>query len=372
MGQEELLWLIAVLLGFVILFLIILLLRPRKDDSKEELKQLSLRLEQRDFDLQERNMNFEREHMTQLINFQNSLSHNLNSQFQTLQESVELRLLRNTQSVSGSLEEGFRKSQETFTNIVERLTKIDEAQKKIDALSGEIVSLQNVLSDKKARGAFGEVQLSQILSSIFGAKNNKVYQEQYSLSTGARCDAILFAPEPLGSIVIDSKFPLENYRRMLAEGSSDEFRKQAQRAFVNDCKNHIDTIAQKYIIAGETADQAIMFVPAEAVFANISAYHEDILDYSQKRRVWITSPTTLMSTLTTIQVILKNMDRDQYASIIHQQLKILSLEFSRYNERWQKLANHMDTLSKDFKDINITTDKISRQFERIENVEITD
>ena len=147
-------------------------------------------------------------------------------------------------------------------------------------------------------------------------------------------------------------------------------RETATKLFKMDVKKHIDAIASKYIIPGETADEAIMFLPAEAIFAEINAYHPELLTYSYNKKVWITSPTTLMSTLTIIQVVLKNMERDKYAQVIHVELNKLSREFMKYRERWDKLSRSIDTVTKDIKDINITTEKITKRFDSINSVDV--
>lgn len=340
-----------------------------KEHINNQFQNFTDRFDFRIKDLFTRNADFERALNQSFSQFQNTMNHNNAIQFAAIQETIEKRLNAVDQKVNESLNDGFKKTNETFTNIVERLSKIDEAQKKIDSLSTEIISLQDVLTDKKTRGAFGEVQLSNILSSIFGENNSRVYALQYSLTPSYRVDAVLFAPQPLGTVAIDSKFPLENYRKMI-DAKGDIEKTLASKAFVLDCKKHIDAIASKYIIEGITSDQAILFLPAEAIFATINAYHPEIIEYSQKRRVWITSPTTLMSTLTTIQTILVNMEREKYAAVIHDHLKILGKEFDRYKTRWNGLAKRMQGMNEDFKDINITTDKISKRFEEIANVEL--
>ena len=190
------------------------------------------------------------------------------------------------------------------------------------------------------------------------------------MSNGSIADSILYAPEPLGTICIDSKFPLENYERMTDKNLSATEREMATKLFKNDVKKHIDAIASKYIIPGETSDEAIMFLPAEAIFAEINAYHSELLQYSYDKKVWITSPTTLMSTLTIIQMILKNIERDKYAQVIHVELNKLSKEFMKYRERWDKLSRSIDTVTKDIKEINITTEKITKRFDSINSVDI--
>ena len=306
----------------------------------------------------------------ELGEFENDINRNLNEDINKLNERIENRLNIINDRVNERLDENFQKTNKTFTDVLERLSKIDEAQKKIDSLSSDIVSLQSVLTDKKSRGIFGEVNLKHILESVFGEGNNKVFSLQYKFKNGLIADAVLFAPEPLGTVAIDSKFPLENYRIMVDKKIGQKDRETATKMFKSDVKKHIDAISEKYIIQGETSNQAIMFLPAEAIFAELNAYHSDILEYAYKKRVWITSPTTLMSTLTTIQVIIKNIERDKYAKVIGEELNKLSIEFSRYKERWDKLSRSIQTVSKDVEDIHTTTDKITKRFDSINKVEI--
>ena len=307
----------------------------------------------------------------ELGEFKFNFSRTVNEDFSKLNETIINRLNNINDKVNERLDVNFEKTNKTFTNILERLSKIDEAQKKIDSLSGEIVSLQSVLTDKKTRGIFGETNLNYILDSVFG-KNDKIYQTQYSLGNGFISDAILFAPEPLGTICIDSKFPLENYRRMVDKSLNNSEREVATKLFKSDVKKHIDAIRQKYIVPGVTSGEAIMFLPAEAIFAEINAYHPDLVKYSYQSKVWITSPTTLMSTLTIISMILKNMERDKYAQVIHTELNKLGIEFDRYKDRWDKLSRSIDTVSKDVKDIHTTTEKITKRFDAINSVNVSE
>lgn len=302
--------------------------------------------------------------------FRTALTRDLSYDFDTLNAKLEKRIDDIDKKVNLKIDENFDKTNKTFNSLLERLTKIDEAQKKIDSLSSDIVSLQSVLTDKKSRGIFGEVNLKNIMSNVFGENNDKIYKMQYSFENGTIADCVLFAPAPLGLIAIDSKFPLENYELMVDKNNSVEVRNNAEKNFKSDFKKHIDAIASKYIINGVTSDQAILFLPAEAIFAEVNAYHRDIIEYAYKKRVWITSPTTLISTLTTIQVLIKNIERDKYASIIHKELKLLSDEFERYRERWDKLSRSIDTVNKDIKDIHTTTEKITKRFNSINQVDI--
>ena len=318
----------------------------------------------------ERLGNLETNVTKELGDFKSDINRNLNEDFTKQSERIDYRLNIINEKVNERLDENFEKTNRTFNNVLEKLAKIDEAQKKIDSLSTDIVSLQGILTDKKSRGIFGEVNLNHILSSVFGEKNDSIYRLQYTFDSGAIADAVLFAPEPLGLVAIDSKFPLENYRIMVDKKFDKLSREAAAKLFKSDVKKHIDAIASKYIIPGVTSDQAIMFLPAEAIFAELNAYNQDIIEYAYKKRVWITSPTTLMSTLTTIQVIIKNKERDKYAKIIQEELQKLSVEFSRYKDRWDKLSRSIETVSKDVQDIHTTTDKITKRFDSINSVDI--
>ncbi len=308
--------------------------------------------------------------MKEMGDFKTELNRNMNEDFTKLNEKVEERLLMINEKVNERLDQNFEKTNKTFMNVIERLSKIDEAQKKIDSLSTDIVSLQSVLTDKKTRGIYGEVNLKHILVSVFGDRNDSIYRLQYTLSTGVIADSVLFAPEPLGTICIDSKFPLEHYQMMVDKKNSHEARENYEKMFKQDMKKHIDAISSKYIIPGETTNQAILFLPAEAIFAELNAYHPDVIEYAYKKRVWITSPTTLISTLTVIEMIIKNIERDKYTSIIHEELNKLGLEFARYKERWDKLARSIQAVNKDVENVSITTDKISKKFESIHQVDV--
>ena len=300
--------------------------------------------------------------------FKDEFKKSVNDDFEALNRKIEGRLDLMNAKVEERLAKGFEETTKTFGSVLERLGKIDEAQKKIEALSSNVVSLQDILTDKKSRGIFGEVQLYQILASVFGEKNDRTYQKQYKLSNNTMVDAMLFTPEPIGNIAIDSKFPLENYRKMYDSELTNEERINARKEFVGNLKKHIDDISEKYIIRNETSDQAIMFLPAEAIFAEINAYHTDVIDYAYRKNVRIASPTTLVSVLTTIQMILTNIEREKYASVIQEELGKLHEEFGRYEKRWKALEKDIEKVTKDVKEITTTSNKISKRFTEISNV----
>lgn len=349
-----------IIIGLLILTIILLIIALVKiSKNKVDENKLTLTLSKIETDM-----------VKEIGDFKLDFSRVLTNDFNLMNDRIENRLKEINNKVNERLDVNFEKTNKTFSSVLERLAKIDEAQKKIDSLSNDIVSLESVLTDKKSRGIFGEVNLKQILSSVFGEKNDKIYRLQYTLSTGVISDAIVFAPSPLGNICIDSKFPLENYRYMLEKGIGEDERKRREKLFDSDVKKHIDAISSKYLISGETSTEAIMFLPAEAIFAEINAYHTSLINYAYEKHVYIASPTTLMSLLTIIESILMGMERDKYTSVIHSELNKLGEEFMRYKDRWDKLSSHIETVSKDVKDIHITTDKITKRFDSINNVDI--
>ncbi len=346
-------YIILSMLGIIIVLLLVMMLKKRNDtDIVDRMSKLELQV------------------VKEIGEFKIGFTNDLRNDFDKLDEKIERKLMEINNKVTERLDQSLEKTNKTFANVLERLSKIDEAQKKIDGLSSDIISLQSVLTDKKTRGIFGEVNLSFILENAFGGTSSGIYSLQHKMSNGFIADALLFAPAPLGTIAIDSKFPLENYERMTNKNISLEERTMYEKQFKIDFKKHIDAISSKYIIPGETAGEAILFLPAEAIFAEVNAYHRDILDYAYSKKVWITSPTTIMSMLTIISMVLKNMERDKYAQVIHEELNKLSLEFSRYKERWDKLARNIKTVSNSVEELNTTSDKITKRFDSINKVEV--
>ena len=282
---------------------------------------------------------------------------------QSLTGKVDEQLALIAGKVNERLDEGFKKTNETFTNVMTRLATIDEAQKKIETLTGSVVSLQELLGDKRSRGAFGEVQLEAIVRN---ALPETAFEFQYTFARGVRADCVLKLPEPTGLIAIDSKFPLENFERMFLEGAE----RISAAAFKADVRKHIDDIANKYIIPGETSDGAVMFLPAEAVFAEIHARHRDLVEYAQNKRVWITSPTTLMAVLTTAQSVIRSVETRKQIHIIKDELHKLGADFGRFQSRMDNLSRHIEQAKNDVDEVHVSSRKISERFARIERVEL--
>lgn len=286
-----------------------------------------------------------------------------------IQKTLNERLTEISGQVEKRLSKGFEKTNETFTDVVKRLAMIDQAQKRITELSSNVVSLQEVLTDKRSRGAFGEVQLAGLVRNVMPENS---FSLQHTLSNGKRADCVLFLPEPTCDMVIDSKFPLDSYQRMVDPDAHATDRVSAERQFKQDIKKHISDIADKYIIANETADGAMMFIPAEAVFAEIHAHHSDLVEESQRLRVWMVSPTTMMAVLTTARAVLKDSATRKQVNLIQEHLVNLSKDFGRFKTRMSDLARHIKQANDDVGLVHTSANKISSRFEKIEKVELED
>ncbi len=306
-----------------------------------------------------------RRQVTETITLQ---SNQLGNNFDRLTQEVHVRLKEISGEVDKQLTRGFEKTTQTFTDVVKRLTIIDEAQRKISELSSNVVSLKEILVDKKSRGAFGEVQLSSLVHNMIPPNH---FSMQHTLSNGKRPDCFLILPEPTGSIAIDAKFPLETFHKLNAPNLTLTERTQLEQRFRLDIKHHIKCIAEKYIIPGETADGAMMFLPAESIFAEIHANYSDLIEYAYQSRVWMVSPTTLMAVLTTALAVLKDEATRRQVHIIQEHLTLLSRDFERFQKRMDNLSRHIHQAHQDVELVHKSSQKISSRFSKIEKVELT-
>lgn len=298
---------------------------------------------------------------------------------EVIQTQVEKLIATNTErlqqigeKVEQRLDKGFKETTTIFSDVLKRLALIDKAQEKIAELSGNVVSLQEVLSDKRSRGAFGEVQLNALISNVMP---EQTYSLQHTFQTEkgpVRPDCVLFLPEPTGTVCIDSKFTLESYQRMTDLDLGDADRAAAERQFRQDIKKHIKDIATKYIIPGETSDGAMMFIPAEAIFAEIHGHYPDLIEEAQRARVWLVSPTTMMAVLTTARAVLKDAATREQVHHIQTHLAALSQDFARFQDRMDSLANRIRLAHDDVDKVNISAKKITSRFEKIEQVDLTE
>ena len=278
---------------------------------------------------------------------------------------VESRLEEIQKSISSSLSGSSVKTAQTLGELQQRLQTIDKAQTNIEKLSGEVLGLQEILSNKQARGVFGEIQLKDIVSK---ALPSDAYDFQYTLSNSKRADCIIYLPEPQGNIVIDSKFPLEAYNAMISNTNEVDKSKNMQ-LFQSSIKTHIKDISEKYIIEGETADGAILFLPSEAIYAELHANFSNLVNEGFESRVWIVSPTTLMATLNTMRAILKDERLRRHTSRIRAELDLLYKDMLRLEGRIINLDKHFTLASKDVDEIKISAKKASKRVFNIERFE---
>jgi DNA recombination protein RmuC len=285
-----------------------------------------------------------------------------------LTQTTESKLKEINQLVEKRLTEGFQKTNETFHDVIKRLAFIDAAQKKITELSSNVVTLQEILNDKRSRGAFGEVQLTALIRNVMPEQH---FSFQHTLSNDKRPDCILFLPEPTGNVVIDAKFPLENYKILIDNAQSDIAKREAERQFKVDIKKHIQDIAEKYILPGETADGAVMFIPAESIFAEIHAHHPDLVELAQREKVWLVSPTTMMAILTTARAVLKDAATRKEVHEIQKHLRLLADDFGRFQLRMDNLAKHIKQAQADVDQVHTSSQKISQRFLQIDKADFT-
>ncbi|TQV83265.1 DNA recombination protein RmuC [Denitrobaculum tricleocarpae] len=281
---------------------------------------------------------------------------------------LEERLGDLTKRVGDRLQDHATRNQTALGALGERLAVIDQAQKNITELSSQVVGLQDILANKQARGAFGEVQLSDIVTSILPPS---AYSFQATIGENRRVDCLLHLPNPPGSIAIDSKFPLESYQA-LQEAKDDAASLQARRTFVADVRKHVKDIAERYIVAGETAESALMFLPSEAVYAELHANFRNVVEDSYRARVWIVSPTTLMATLNTVRAVLKDVRMREQAGVIQSEVQKMMLDVGRLDDRVDKLQRHFQQADRDIRDIRTSADKITKRGERIEELQLED
>jgi DNA recombination protein RmuC len=290
----------------------------------------------------------------------------VNQKIDTLTQQTSQKLQDISQQVEKKLQQGFEKTTQTFHDVIKRLALIDQAQQKITELSSNVISLQAILADKKSRGTFGEVQLASMIKNLLPSNS---YQLQHTLSNGKRVDCMLLLPEPTGKIAVDAKFPLEGYQKLMNADSQSSQYKSLARQFKNDIKKHINDIANKYIIQGETADGAVMFIPAEAIFAEIHANHADLVELAHQSRVWLTSPTTMMAVLTTARAVIKDFATREQVHLIQYHLIELSKDFKRFKVRMDQLTKHIQQAHQDVEQVQRSSHKISTRFGKIEQVE---
>lgn len=276
---------------------------------------------------------------------------------------MEKRLAQVQEQMNENLHGSARRTAQSLGDLQQRLTAIDKAQENITKLSGDVLTLQDILSNKQTRGAFGEIQLHDIVSKALPSDS---YSLQSTLSNGKRADCLIHLPNPPGPICIDSKFPLEAYEA-LRNAADDRQVQEAARFLKTSVRKHIRDIGEKYILDGETADGALMFLPSEAVYAELHANFPELVREGFEARVWIVSPTTCMATLNTMRAILKDARMREQAGAIRRELGMLFADVDRLGNRVENLDRHFHQAAKDISEIKISADKAGRRAKRLDN-----
>ena len=348
---------LAVAATVLVLAMVLVLRRPRPELVTAPLAQMVAELQGRLAQMSESQ-----------VATQAAVAERLQAQERILTRSLEERLAELGQRVGDRLQEQTTQATKSLSDLRERLAVIDAAQRNITALSSQVVGLQDILSNKQARGAFGEIQMQDLVQ---GALPPSAYSFQATLGAGVRVDCLLLLPNPPGAIALDAKFPLESYRA-LREARDEAALVQARRQFSIALKTHVRAIAEKYIVPGETADSALMFLPSEAVYAELHANFPALVEEAFRSRVWIVSPTTLMATLTTVRAVLKDVHLREQAHIIQRELRRLLDDVGRLDDRVAKLQRHFEQATEDVRQIRISTEKVGKRAERIEELQLGD
>ena len=346
----------GIFMAILVLFIIILVIVLMQSRHKQEvvIREMALRSQQQSSE--------------ELLELREKVSKELMQfEFQMTQSMKDHLALMENRMHEG-IHKNFSITSDSFTQMMQQMTSIQKTQENLDGLASSLSSLQTILADKKSRGIFGEVQLYGLLESVYGI-NDQLFQKQYKLRNGSIVDAMLFGPSGIGMIGVDSKFPLENYTRMIDEELGTLEKAQAQKLFKQDVIKHIKDIHMKYVHTDETGDFAYMFVPAEAVFAYIYGQMDDVVQLSYQYKVFIVSPTTLMAYITAMQAIGLGQKRNEKVEWMQKEFGKLAVEFERFSSRFETLMRDYDKLYKDMQSVSITSDKILHKFERISNAE---
>ena len=303
-----------------------------------------------------------------LERFQKNITESLATRFDALNKQIDDKLIEINKKVDEKLAEGFKTTGETMAQVRERLQAIDDAQKNIEALSKDVVSLRGVLEGNQSRGQYGEYQLSMVLHNVFGDTMG-CYEEQYTMKKvkdgdDVRADAVVFMPEPNKMICIDSKFPFQDYQRIFDTDDAEE-KERLTKEFGNAVKKHITVIKDKYIVEGKTAPEALMFIPNDGVFAFVHHNLEDVVDYARKQKVILTSPSTLPAILVTINMVRIEVERSKNAEEINKHLHKLAKDFEMFGREWDKFSNALEQTGKRREELDHRVGRITTKFQAI-------
>ena len=337
------------------------------EDSLE--KDMKLTVAQEMNKLNEASLNVNEKNNEKLERFQKNIIESLNTRFEFINNQLNTKMNDINKKVEDKLQEGFKGTSETMAQVRERLKVIDEAQKNMESLSKDVISLRNVMEGNQTRGQYGEYQLSMVLNNVFGDTVG-CYQEQYTIKKGrdeendVRADAVVFMPEPNKMICIDSKFPFPDYERLINEEDENQ-KEEYKKAFARAVKLHITTIKDKYIIEGKTAPEALMFIPNDGVFAYIHQELMDVVEYSREKRVILTSPSTLPAILVTINMVRIEAERAKNVREISKQLNFLGKQFNQFSKEWESFSRQLDMASRSREKLDSRVNRITTKFDAI-------
>ena len=308
-----------------------------------------------------------------LAEFQGKTQEFLTQRIEALNKQLDEKIAQLDKKVDEKLKEGFKGTSESMADVRERLKAIDIAQKQMEGLGKEVVSLKNVLEGNQTRGQYGEYQLSMVLHNVFGDTVG-CYEEQYTMKKvkdgdDVRADAVVFMPEPNKMIAIDSKFPFQDYKRIF-EVEGEEEKESSKRDFAAAVKKHITAIKDKYIVPNKTAPEALMFIPNDGVFAFIHHELQDVVEYAREKRVILTSPSTLSPILVTINMVRIEAERAKNAQEISKQLARLGKDFEMFGKEWDQLSRQLETASKSRERLDSRVSKMSNKFDSISSAEL--
>ena len=303
-----------------------------------------------------------------LERFQSNIIEQMTKRFEAINLQLGEKMKEINQKVEDKLKEGFQGTSETMAQVRERLKVIDEAQKNMESLSKDVVSLRSIMEGNQSRGAYGEYQLNMVLHNVFGDTVG-CYQEQYTIKKvkdgdDVRADAVVFMPEPNKMICIDSKFPFQDYERLMKE-ENESSKEEYKRQFASAVKKHITVIKDKYIVEGKTAPEALMFIPNDGVFAYIHQELLDVVEYAREKRVILTSPSTLPAILVTINMVRIEAERAKNVKEISKQLDFLGRQFTMFSKEWDTFSKQLETATKSREKLDTRVSRITNKFDAI-------
>ncbi len=389
--MEKILLIVLIALILILILLVVILLRKNSDKSSQDIIKLNNKVDTLEKSLPSdvalkiddkiaslsKSINNDFHAQTErdnkrMLDFQANINEALELKIRTINERIDNNLKGINDRVNKSMTDGFKTTLETVEKLKKDLGTLEEAQKSLEGLNNNVVGLSNILSNNQTRGKYGEWSLERMLENTFGETKGITYDSQYEINKGLRVDAIIFLNENKTNMIpIDSKFSLVGYDKLIDNKLSDLETKEALQSFKQSLKNRIDE-TKKYIICGKTINQALMYIPSDAIFSYIELNLMDVCEYARKNNVILVCPTILIPLIGSFKLMQLDEKKSKNIKAISSQLNTLGVEFKRFAERWEKISTSIDSLTKNKNDFNITVDKIDKKFGSISNIEFDD